>query len=44
MAVDGRPPEMLEKESGDVERVSVDGRLRDMLSRESREKMAFNVS
>jgi hypothetical protein len=44
MAVEGRPPEMLEKESGEVERVSVDGRLREMLSRERREKMVFKVS
>lgn len=44
MAVEGRPPEMLEKESGDVERVSEDGILRAMLSSESREKSVFRVS
>ena len=44
MAVEGRPPEMLEKESGDVERVSVEGRWRAMFSSERREKMVFKVS
>ena len=44
MAVEGRPPEMLEKESGDVESVSVEGRWRAMFSSERREKMVFKVS
>jgi len=41
MAVPGRPPE---KESGDVERMSVVGREREMESRERREKIVFRVS
>jgi hypothetical protein len=41
MAVPGRPPE---KESGDVERTSVAGNARLMLSKDSLEKIVFKVS
>lgn len=41
MAVEGRPPE---KESGDVERLSVGGMAREMESRERRENIVLSVS
>ena len=44
MAVEGRPTERAEKESGEVERVSAEGSAREMLSSERREKIVFRVS
>jgi hypothetical protein len=44
MAVDGRPPEILESESGEVERISDDGIEREIESSDSRENIVLSVS